>query len=59
MTKYKEFKKELKQVYITNDRSFSTTLESFLTKNPGIKIVSTIVHKPYHVTIIYEASVHV
>jgi hypothetical protein len=57
MANYKEFKKELKQVHITNDYGFTKELEKFLEKNQNIKIIQTIVHKPYHVTIIYEVAV--
>ena len=59
MSKYKEFKKILKQVHITNENNFNNDLQNFLDTNPEVKIVNTIVHKPYHVTIIYEVSVPV
>lgn len=51
---YKEYKKVLKQVHIDNHPNFSTNLQRFLDANPDLKIVKTIVHKPYHVTIIYQ-----
>jgi len=58
MGKYKEYKKVIKQVHIDNQTNFSNNLESFLNRNPDIKIITTILHKPYHITIIYEVLIH-
>ena len=55
----KEFKKILKQVHITNEVNFSINLEVFLDDNPNITIINTIVHKPYHVTIIYSELIEI
>ena len=57
--KYREYRKVLTNQHITNDGNFSRNLESFLKANPDIKIIETIVHKPYHVTIIYQEMVEV
>lgn len=50
----KEYKKVLKQVHLDNDSSFNNNLSKFLANHPNMKIEHTIVHKPYHVTIIYS-----
>jgi len=50
----KEYKKVLKQVYIDNCPSFNLNMDKFLDNNPEVKILHTIVHQPYHVTIIYQ-----
>ena len=52
--KYKEYKKVLNQRHIDNCSNFSENLQRFLDNHPDIKIVETIVHKPYHITIIYQ-----
>lgn len=52
--KYKEYERVFKQAHITNDRCFSTNLDYFLKNHPNMKIEHTIIHKPYHVTIIYS-----
>ena len=51
---YKEYKRVLKSEHITNYSNFSLNLQNFLDENPDIKIIDTIVHKAYHVTIIYQ-----
>ena len=50
----KEFSKKRECVNIDNIKSFRVNLQEFLDKYPDVKIIETIVHKPYHVTIIYE-----
>ena len=57
--KNKEYQRVFKQVHITNDSSFSDNLNWFLEKHPNMKIEQTIVHKPYHVTIIYSELIEV
>ena len=52
--KHKEYQSIFKQVHITNDSSFSNNLDWFLRNHPDMKIEQIIVHKPYHVTIIYS-----
>lgn len=56
---YKEYKKVIKHKRITNDSSFTFEMDLFLEKNPDIKILHCIVHRPYHVSIIYEVLVEV
>lgn len=58
-SKYEEFKSVLKQVHIDNNSNFNYDLDFFLKKNPDIKIVTTIVHKPYNITIIYQEKIKV
>lgn len=44
----------MKSVYIDNRPSFQDNLDRFLKNNPNIKIICTIIHNPYHVSIIYD-----
>lgn len=57
--KNKEYQRVFKQAHITNDGSFSNNLDGFLRNHPNMKIEQTIVHKPYHVTIIYSELIEV
>lgn len=54
MNKYKEYKKVIKHEHLDNIRGFNREMDEFLERHQNIKILHTIVHKPYHVTIIYE-----
>lgn len=58
-SKYRQYRKVLKQVHIDNHIDFNRDLDRFLAKNANIKIEHIITHKPYHVTIIYSELIEI
>ena len=52
----KEFKKEIRyrNILSGSNSSYSENMTAFIKNNQGMKILSTIVHRAYEVTIIYE-----
>lgn len=58
MGSYKQYRKIFKQKSIDNYLVFGDNLNNFLNnvinKNPNSKIEHIIIHKPYHITIIYS-----
>ena len=54
--KNKEYKKVLAHCHISpnSHSSFDENMNYFLKSHPDMKIEQIIVHKPYHVTIIYS-----
>lgn len=52
----KEYKRVVRHVHISPDErySYDMNMNIFLANHPNLKIEHTIVHKPYHVSIIYS-----
>lgn len=55
----KEYKKVLKHKVIDNKYNFTEDMNQFLKDNPDIKIIETISHRAYHVSIIYQVLIEV
>ena len=57
----KEFKKEIryKNILPGPNSSYNENMTAFIKNNQGMKILSTIVHRAYEVTIIYEVLIPV